>query len=152
MHTCTPIAPAFWTAASPLPLTCLLSAQVSHFVRVYNQAASARGGPGGEGPSSGAAGPSSGDSAEDKAEMELANYLLEVAGKVAAVAPAAGAAGGGGAGAAAPGTGGAAAGSGAEAGGQLGEEEPYRLTLSQYRVRISPGVSTNHRCLVVWLC
>lgn len=101
-----------------------LEAQVTHFVRVYNQAHTGA-----------AAGSSGAEAAEDKQEIELANYLLAVAAKVADVAPAADASAAAGEGA------GAAAANGAQ---ELSLEERYRLSLSPYRVRIVSGVSANH--------
>ncbi|KAI7841707.1 hypothetical protein COHA_004574 [Chlorella ohadii] len=103
-----------------------LEAQVTHFVRVYNQAHTG---------AASAAGSSGAEAAEDKQEIELANYLLSVASKVSEAAPAADSDAAAGAGA------GAAAANGEQ---ELSLEEQYRLTLSQYRVRILSGVSANH--------
>jgi hypothetical protein len=59
-----------------------MECQVSHFVRVCNQAAAASSALAG-------AGSSKGEHEEDKAEIELAHYLLAVAARVAQAAPAA---------------------------------------------------------------
>ncbi|EFN57878.1 hypothetical protein CHLNCDRAFT_141888 [Chlorella variabilis] len=125
-----------------------LEAQVTHFVRVYKQAAAATAAAC-AGSSKGARGGIKGESEEDKQEVELANHLLEAAAKVAAAAPAAVHAGRGGAapGAAAAGeTAGGEGGAGpsGQGGAEVCAEEAYRLTMSQYRVRISTGVATNH--------
>lgn len=120
-------------------------AQVSHFVRVCTQAAAARSAPGGAGPSSSAAAGPSVESAEDRAEMDLAQRLLAVAAKVSAAAPAPPSTRGRGAAAEAAGSGACGSGrGGAGRGEEQSAEEVYRLTLSQYRVRILPGVSANH--------
>ncbi|PSC72558.1 baculoviral IAP repeat-containing 6-like isoform X2 isoform A [Micractinium conductrix] len=118
-----------------------LETQASHFVRVYNQAAAPPGGAGGAGGSGAAAGQCV-ESAEDQEEHDLALFLLKVAPEVAEAAPAA-------ARAAAPAAGGRRGGArgGAAGGGDEGQsaEEAYRLTLSQYRVRICDGVAANHK-------
>lgn len=107
----------------------LMETQVSHFVRVYNQQAAA--------PNAGGAGSSKGvETEEDKAEIGLAHFMLRVAQKVAQVARSSGGAGG---------SAGSPGGDAQQAGAAgTSAEEKYRLTLSQYRVAIADGVSTNH--------
>jgi hypothetical protein len=127
---CASLHPFEHPSCSTRSALCLSPPQVTHFVRVYNQAHA-----------SAAAGSSGAEAAEDKQEIELANYLLAVAAKVAEAAPAADGAAAAGAGA------GAAAANGEQ---ELTLEEQYRLSLSQYRVRIVSGVSANHRCGSEW--
>lgn len=117
-----------------------LETQVSHFVRVYNQAAAAAAAAG-AGSSKGAAA----ESEEDKAEIELANYVLALAAKVSTAAPAACAAGDAAGGTSAVSA--AAAGGSAQAGAaaEASADEAYRLRLSPYRVRIVDGVAANHK-------
>ncbi|KAL4444357.1 hypothetical protein ABPG75_012094 [Micractinium tetrahymenae] len=119
-----------------------LESQVSHFVRVYNQAQAAQAAAG----ASSSRGPAP-ESEEDKAEIELANYLLAVAAKVSAAAPAAPAAGDAATGGGTPADAAAAAGGEAlaETTAEASAEETYRLRLSPYRVRIADGVAANHK-------
>eukprot|EP00887_Chlorella_sp_A99_P005986 scaffold27.g5986.t1 len=137
-----------WTAPGDtkaiLPALVQLKSQASHFVRVFNQAASGPKPAGGSGKrqQAHAGGSASAElTEEDRQELELANQLLGVAAQVEEASSLA-ADGGGAAGRRLSAANGAAA---SDAGtGPSGEEACYHAALAPIRVRITEGVKTNH--------